>query len=262
MVKTKKEIIAEISELSKTKEFKFPETKTFSKIIFKEINKNHQLKKKNRSYILTNFSAIIEEYRDLDWKILQKLMIDRYMKMFKHIVDKNAKEKGIKKEELSEFILNDKEIFLYKYQLDMSLSQSYRPRAGKGFEFIIEELFQKLNYKFLPQPKNIQGNPDFIFPSEDEYEKDTSKCMIIGAKTTIRNRWKEIITEGDNKVKKFCLTIGDDLSDAQAKAAMKGRLFFVCPKKLKESKFSKNKNILSFEEFLIKVVEPNPFFHK
>ena len=255
MSKTKDQIKEEISKLTKQKEYLLPTVRTFSQIVFKELKKQLDLDGKERSYIINNFSFLVEQYRHLSWKISQKLQEERYMNMFKYIVSEQTKERNIKESEMANFLLNDKEIFLYKYQLDISLTQSYKSRTGIGFEHIIEYLFDLLNYDFETQTGDVQGKPDFLFPSKELFNSNPSDCIIIGAKTNVRERYRQIVNEGNKLTRHFCFTLGDDLTNDVITKAKKLDLFFAIPTEVKNSKY-KTKDIFSYEEFIKNVLEP------
>jgi len=246
---TKQEITKEISKLNNTKKFKSPSSKEISKLIFEGLTKKHDFKIKDRSYIINNFSKILYEYRNLDWQILSRILEPKYQEMYRYFVQSEAKKKNINKSELAEFLLNDIDLFHYKYQLDMSLSQSYKSRAGTSFEYILEYLFELLNLEFVTQPKEVRGKPDFLFPNIKKYNDSPEDCLIVGAKTKVRERYRQIVSEGNSKVPHYCFTLGEDLNESIINKGVKLGLIFVIPKKLKKEKFNKN-NIYSFEEFL------------
>jgi len=255
MIKTKDQITEEISQLAKQKEYALPDVRTFSQIVFNELLKKHKLNEKERNYIIDNFSFLLEEYRNLSWTISQKLQEERYMKMYKHIVSEQIKEKNIEESKIADFLLNDREIFLYKYQLDMSLTQSYRSRTGTSFEHIIEYLFNLLNYEFETQTADVQGKPDFLFPNKKLYMSNPSECIIIGAKTKIRERYRQIVNEGNKETRHFCFTLGEDLTIDVIEGAKQLDLYFVIPSEVKISKYKMN-DIFSYEEFIKNVLEP------
>jgi len=77
----------------------------------------------------------------------------------------------------------------------LSRTQSRRSRAGMAFEVFLHDLFKRLRYPFTPQP-GIDGNPDFVFPSIDHYRNDPQDSIVFTAKRTLRERWRQIVTEG------------------------------------------------------------------
>ncbi|MDA9757206.1 type II restriction endonuclease [Acidimicrobiaceae bacterium] len=246
----KDEITDEVKNLKDSKQFKAASTEKISQLIFKELEKEYRFEERNEDFIIDNFSNILKDYRDLDWEILQRHLKPKYLEMFKHIVDKHSKDNDIKENELLDFVLNDSVLFDYKYQLDQSLTQSYKSRSGKSFEYILQFLFDKIGYEYTAQNKNIEGKPDFLFPSIKEYIDNPSKCLIIGAKTKVRERYKQIVTEGNKDVAHFCFTLGEDLQPKKIQNGKALGLTFVVPKNIKEEN-NKEDNLYSFEEFLL-----------
>jgi hypothetical protein len=79
----------------------------------------------------------------------------------------------------------------------MSIFQSRKSRAGSAFEFIIKELFIRLDYPFSEQV-NVEGaKPDFVLPSEAYFRERPLDSIIFTAKRTLRERWRQVVTEAD-----------------------------------------------------------------
>ena len=77
----------------------------------------------------------------------------------------------------------------------LSLAQSRKSRDVKTFESIHNTLFQMLEYLFDEQIV-INGKPDFLMPSAKHYDTNPMECIIFTVKRTIRERWRQIVTEG------------------------------------------------------------------
>lgn len=77
----------------------------------------------------------------------------------------------------------------------LSIAQSRKARAGKTFEDIHNALFKKLDYPFDEQ-KVINGKPDFLMPSYKHFVNNPIDSIIFTAKRTLRERWRQIVTEG------------------------------------------------------------------
>ncbi|HOE68532.1 MAG TPA: type II restriction endonuclease [Candidatus Omnitrophota bacterium] len=77
----------------------------------------------------------------------------------------------------------------------LSLAQSRKPRAGSAFEGMIGNLFRRLKYPFAEQ-QVINGKPDFLMPNRKHYDVNPMDCIIFTVKTTLRERWRQIVTEG------------------------------------------------------------------
>jgi superoxide dismutase len=76
-----------------------------------------------------------------------------------------------------------------------SILQSRRSRAGGSLQNHIAYLFRILAYPFEAQPV-INGTPDFILPNALLYSQNPGECILVTVKRTLRERWRQIITEG------------------------------------------------------------------
>ena len=139
----------------------------------------------------------------------------------------------------------------------LSLSQSRKPRAGGAFEDIIKMLFKRLKYPFQEQ-QVINGKPDFLMPNRQHYDKSAMDCIIFTAKRTLRERWRQIVTEGTRGLGFYLATIDDAVTDAQLQEMSKNRIYLVMPIRVKRAikHYSAAHNVLSFEEFFMLHLDP------
>lgn len=140
-------------------------------------------------------------------------------------------------------------------QFFLSLAQSRKSRAGKGFEKIHNSLFKILNYPFDEQAV-INGKPDFLMPSVKHYRKNPMDCIIFTAKRTLRERWRQIVTEGTRGLGFFLATIDDKVSSAQLKEMLDHRIYLVCPENIKRKYYRDKINVLSFRQFFKDHLDP------
>jgi hypothetical protein len=148
----------------------------------------------------------------------------------------------------------------YFYTLDkffLSRTQSRRSRAGTAFEVVLEESFRRLQYPFESQPA-IDGNPDFVFPSVSLYKKNAQDAIVFTAKRTLRERWRQIVTEGAKGLGFFLATIDEEVSEAQVKEIKGERIHMVVPSRLKKSvpQYTAAANVITFEDILEDHLDP------
>ena len=146
----------------------------------------------------------------------------------------------------------------YFYSFDrffLSLSQSRRSRSGKTFESITNNLFKALNYPFDEQVV-INGKPDFLMPSEKHYRKDPPDCIIFTTKRTLRERWRQIVTEGTRGLGFYLATIDEKISSIQLEEMLNHRIYIVCPQTVKEKCYNNAVNVLSFRQFFKDRLDP------
>jgi len=217
--------------------------------------------------LFERFSELIisneDVYKISTQQILRKHSLEPadYPKRFSALVDEIGREAYalyLRKEEksgekvLKEFFKTSKTSGVFK-KLDrffLSISQSRKTRAGKAFEEIIKALFRKCDYPFDEQ-RVINGKPDFLMPSEKHFRKNAPDCIIFTAKRTLRERWRQIATEGLRGLGFFLATIDDSISAEQAKEMLAHRIYMVVPESLKQGipHYKKAANIITFEDF-------------
>lgn len=137
----------------------------------------------------------------------------------------------------------------------LSLAQSRKARAGKGFEDIHNTLFSRLGYPFTAQAV-INGKPDFIMPSVEYYRKNPMDSIIFTAKRTLRERWRQIVTEGTRGLGFYLATIDPAVSPDQLVEMMSHRIYLVVPESLKTEKYNGRENVISFMEFFRDHLDP------
>ena len=67
---------------------------------------------------------------------------------------------------------------------------------GTAFELHIERVLHDIAIPFVPQPKIGNRKPDFLMPSLKKYKNTPSECIILSAKSTLGERWQQILNEG------------------------------------------------------------------
>ncbi len=137
--------------------------------------------------------------------------------------------------------------------------QSRKSRSGKSLELHACEIFSEEGMKsdidFSHQPKIKDGNaPDFVFPSTSAYLDMTfpvSHLRMLAAKTTCKDRWRQILKEANRVPVKHLLTLQQGVSEAQFKEMKTAGVQLVVPTKIHES-FPKSVRpyLLSLESFL------------
>lgn len=137
----------------------------------------------------------------------------------------------------------------------LSLSQSRRSRAGSTLEEIIRSLFRKLNYPFDEQ-RVIDGKPDFVMPSEEHFRENPVDCIVFTVKRTLRERWRQITTEGTQGLGFFLATIDDSISPVQLEEMRDNRIYIVCPARIRHEVYSDAPNVLSFSSFFLDHLDP------
>lgn len=118
-----------------------------------------------------------------------------------------------------------------------SILQRRKARAGRSLElhtrqiFIEEKLVQGVHFDH--QCESEAGNrPDFIFPSKTAYQDPdfpAAGLRMLAVKTTLKDRWRQILKEADRIPEKHLLTLQEGISEAQFKQMVDARVRLVVP---------------------------------
>lgn len=146
--------------------------------------------------------------------------------------------------------------------LMLSASQQRKSRAGYSYEHHIEAM---LAGGGIPFEKQViiasRKRPDFILPSLAMFnstEEHAHPALILSAKTTLRERWKQVERE-KGKQELFLTTVDENVAGNAIEDMASFGVYLVIPESLKVSKVSEyegQKNVLSFKEFCDQVVAP------
>lgn len=111
-----------------------------------------------------------------------------------------------------------------------------KSRAGKSLEHHLAAIFD--GNQIIYQSQAItEGNkkPDFLFPSQEAYHDvafPTDKLISLAAKTTCKDRWRQVINEADRLRgrNKFLCTLQQGISAAQMDEMEAEQVILVVPK--------------------------------
>ena len=154
----------------------------------------------------------------------------------------------------------------YIYQLCLSNTQSRRSRAGKVFEGIIYFLYDYYGYSYSSQAtigRRIFTNlglgkvVDSILPSVDAFNSRRDKTIVGSMKTTLRERWQEVVEEvtRSNLPNIHLLTVDDDISQTKAEQMAKHNIVLVVPKLVKQQKhLCDRRSIIDFETYFLEEI--------
>ena len=205
------------------------------------------------AYIKKNFSRLVSAIQSSAYTVYLKnqkqsgeYALEKYLT--KIIPPKNSAKETISKV-AREFENMDK-FFL-------SIAQSRKARAGGAFEDIIKTLFKRLDYPFEEQ-QIINGKPDFLMPGKKHYDTNAMDCIIFTAKRTLRERWRQIVTEGTRGLGFFLATIDEKITSTQLKEMKENRIYLVLPASMKKTikHYATAPNVISFESFFKDYLDP------
>ncbi len=109
-----------------------------------------------------------------------------------------------------------------------------KSRAGKSLEHHLSEVFNIWKLSYTSQAITEQNKkPDFIFPNIETYFSEpvgSNKLIFLGAKTTCKDRWRQIIGEADRIPQKHLFTLQQGISGNQLKEMKSAGVTLVVPK--------------------------------
>lgn len=114
-----------------------------------------------------------------------------------------------------------------------SVTNRRKSRAGKSLELHARAIFneESVPHTWTPQTEE-RRTPDFIFPSIELYHDKrwpASKLRMLGAKTTCKDRWRQILNEAKRVEEKHLLTLQEGVSVPQFKEMREEGVRLVVP---------------------------------
>lgn len=108
-----------------------------------------------------------------------------------------------------------------------------KSRAGKSLEHHLSAIFtaQKLIFEEQVVTENNK-KPDFLFPNGvcyHNYEFPAEDLTILGAKTTCKDRWRQVINEADRVDERYLFTLQQGISKNQLKEMADENVKLVVP---------------------------------
>ncbi|MCR5759218.1 MAG: type II restriction endonuclease [Bacteroidales bacterium] len=130
-----------------------------------------------------------------------------------------------------------------------------KSRVGKSLEHHLANVFTTAQLRFVEQAVT-EGNkkPDFLFPGIEEYhnfEFPADDLTFLGAKTTCKDRWRQVLTEANRIDCKYLFTLQPSISANQLQEMKDERLTLVVPES-NLSTFDKRyrNDLLSLKQFV------------
>lgn len=161
-------------------------------------------------------------------------------------------EKEIIKKRLNEGFGDDTEAFI---SFSLSVLNRRKSRAGHSFENHLETVFAANKLQYTKGGKTENNNkPDFLFPSVEKYHDadfSTELLTMLGVKTTLKDRWRQVLAEANRIPTKHLITLEPAISKNQTDQIHTANLQLVVPQKLKETFSAAQQNqIINLFDFI------------
>jgi hypothetical protein len=121
----------------------------------------------------------------------------------------------------------------------LSVQNRRKSRMGFALQNHLSEVFTQQRLQFTAQARTEGNNrPDFIFPGEQQYHDagfDVSLLIMLGVKSTSKDRWRQVLTEADRIPRKHLCTLEPGISTKQTDEMTRQELTLVVPATLHET---------------------------
>jgi hypothetical protein len=164
------------------------------------------------------------------------------------------------REEYNLFRMVERKIFLPEVQrlfgsIDDFLDTAHRitnarkSRAGRAFENHVEYVLSEAGIPFEMRRVVDKTRPDIIIPGKAEYDDPrypTERLVMIGVKTTCKDRWRQVTKEAPRVEEKHILTIQEGISGKQLDEMEESNVRLIVPAELHRL-YPRNHPIMLFD---------------
>ncbi|MFV0644785.1 MAG: type II restriction endonuclease [Sphingomonadaceae bacterium] len=118
----------------------------------------------------------------------------------------------------------------------LSVQNRRKSRAGQALENHMEAMFEAQGIRFARGARTENNNkPDFLFPGKHEYHNPAfpaARLTMLGAKSTLKDRWRQVLSEAARIENKHLLTLEPGISENQTDEMQAKSLQLVIPRSL------------------------------
>ena len=140
--------------------------------------------------------------------------------------------------------------------ISYSLSVQNRRKSRRGWSFTnhLAALWDGHHLKYAREKKTEGNQPDFIFPSIDSYhnpEFNAEFLTMLGAKTTLKDRWRQVLPEAERIPQKHLCTLQAGISVKQTDQMRKQQVTLVIPDGLQATfTETQRRDIINLKQFI------------
>ena len=140
-------------------------------------------------------------------------------------------------------------------KFSLSVQNRRKSRAGHALENHAEAVFSARGVRYTRGTVTESGNrPDFLFPSIENYLDKSfpaQRLTMPGAKSTLKDRWRQVLTEADRIGTKHLLTLSADVTSGQMAQTVGERIRLVIPKQVQKTYSADQRDrTIDFETFI------------
>lgn len=141
----------------------------------------------------------------------------------------------------------------------LSVQNRRKARMGRALENHVEAVFRARELSYDRSPATEHGHrPDFLFPGIGAYRAAPDPgagCLaMLGAKSTCKDRWRQVLVEADKIPEKHLLTLEPGISKSQTDQMDAAKLQLVVPRSIHGS-YTETQRIWlwTFDQFIREV---------
>jgi len=137
----------------------------------------------------------------------------------------------------------------------LSVQNRRKSRMGHAFENHLVMIFESHNLQFERGCRTENhSKPDFLFPSCEAYHTSSFPAKwltMLGAKSTCKERWRQVLAEAERIPNKHLLTLEGGISVNQTNEMMSKNLQLVVPNPIHESYLAEQRGwLMNVEQFI------------
>jgi EcoRII C terminal/Restriction endonuclease EcoRII, N-terminal len=132
-----------------------------------------------------------------------------------------------------------------------------KSRAGRSLENHLGMILRERGIPYDARP-DIEGVPDVMIPGKAEYDDPAypvEKLFVVPVKTTLKDRWGQVLKEAPRVGRKYLFTVQPGISAALLDRMHAAGITLVVPKDIQAEYPASQMEILSIEEFIALVRE-------
>lgn len=144
----------------------------------------------------------------------------------------------------------------------LSVQNRRKSRVGHAFESHLATLFSLHQLRFQQGRGKLNvtehnAKPDFLFPDFPSYhnlEFPIEKLRLLGAKTTCKDRWRQVLAEGQRIQHKHLITLEPAISEVQTQEMQAHKLQLIIPSAIQATyTFNQQQWLMSVSDFIAEV---------
>ncbi|HZX78922.1 type II restriction endonuclease [Lysobacter sp.] len=133
-----------------------------------------------------------------------------------------------------------------------TINNRRKSRSGRSLELHVKGILTEESVKFSHgEISERNKRPDFLFPSSEDYRHHRKPLWMLAAKTTCKDRWRQILNEADLIPRKHLLTLQEGVSLNQFQEMRDAGVTLVVPAEL-HGKYPKavRPELMTFSAFI------------